>query len=212
MLTMLDQLLENSRGKLIFTGKGLDGEITQFLINGAISESNPIIRWICDKAPTFLATRERFGIFRAEAQKRLANSMHLASVPCGVMDDLLTLHLSDLQRISFSGIDLDEKSLTLAAANANSKGRSNICNFSQSNAWDLCTFDGSFDILTSNGLNIYEPDDTKVTALYTQFFNVLKPGGILIASFLTPLHRLVEIPGETLMRPMRRNNAFYLAQ
>lgn len=45
---------------------------------------------------------------------------------------------------------------------------------------------GEFDVVTSNGLNIYEPDDARVTALYRVFFDMLKPGGWLVSSFLTP--------------------------
>ncbi|NEP89553.1 MAG: class I SAM-dependent methyltransferase, partial [Okeania sp. SIO2C2] len=42
-----------------------------------------------------------------------------------------------------------------------------------------------FTLLNSNGLNVYEPDDDKVTELYQQFFKALIPGGILVTSFLT---------------------------
>ena len=41
-------------------------------------------------------------------------------------------------------------------------------------------------MVTSNGLNIYEADDARVTALYQEFFEILKPGGALVTSFLTP--------------------------
>ena len=43
-----------------------------------------------------------------------------------------------------------------------------------------------YDIITSNGLNIYQPNDEKVIDLYKKFYQALKPGGILITSFLTP--------------------------
>ena len=42
-----------------------------------------------------------------------------------------------------------------------------------------------FDLISSNGLNIYEPDDAKVTELYVQFYQALKQGGKLVTSFLT---------------------------
>ncbi|NEP89557.1 MAG: hypothetical protein F6K18_23505 [Okeania sp. SIO2C2] len=47
-------------------------------------------------------------------------------------------------------------------------------------------FEDEFTLLNSNGLNVYEPDDDKVTELYQQFFKALIPGGILVTSFLTP--------------------------
>ena len=40
-------------------------------------------------------------------------------------------------------------------------------------------------MISSNGLNIYEPDDQKVTQLYKAFYDALKPGGKLVTSFLT---------------------------
>lgn len=183
---MLDQLLAHPMGFSVFVGKGLDGKATQFFISGAEGEANPMIRWICDKAPVVLATRERFGIFKKELQKRLHSNMHFASVPCGVMEDLLGLKLVKVDNVKFTGIDLDEKSLELAAANAAKKGFKNVSNFYRADAWNLEEFEEHFDVLTSNGLNIYEADDAKVTALYKGFFKVLKPGGILITSFLTP--------------------------
>jgi hypothetical protein len=41
-------------------------------------------------------------------------------------------------------------------------------------------------VLVSNGLNLYEPDDARVTRLYARFAAALKPGGLLVTSFLTP--------------------------
>lgn len=40
-------------------------------------------------------------------------------------------------------------------------------------------------LLSSNGLNVYEPDIDKLTELYRQFHLALKPGGKLVTSFLT---------------------------
>ncbi|MGQ3889102.1 hypothetical protein ACQUW5_08740 [Legionella sp. CNM-1927-20] len=59
----------------------------------------------------------------------------------------------------------------------------------QQNAWDLA-FQEEFDLISSNELNIYEPDDEKVTELYHQFYKALKPDGQLVASFLTYPHIL----------------------
>lgn len=186
MRLMLEQLLAHPFTLSIFTGKGLDGEATRLIIGGMPGETNSIVRWICDKAPAVLATRERFGIFRTKLQALLHNDAELASVPCGVMDVLLGLDLQSVRNVRFTGIDLDARSLELARKNAITKGLDGISSFHKSDAWQLSAFAGRFDVITSNGLNIYEADDARVTALYQEFFKVLKPGGTLVTSFLTP--------------------------
>ena len=186
MHTMLNQLVEHPFGRAVFENKGLNGELTKLVIDGSKDEINPLINWFLNGAPAVLATRQRFGIFRDELQKRLHSGMHFASAPCGVMDDLLGLNLTDTHDVLFSGIDLDKRSLEIAHTSAQAKELEKMSSFYQSNAWDLSKFEGQFDVLTSNGLNIYVADDAKVTALYAEFFKTLKPGGILITSFLTP--------------------------
>ncbi|GAA5252879.1 hypothetical protein [Candidatus Rickettsia kedanie] len=44
--------------------------------------------------------------------------MKFISVPCGTMDDLLTLDYSKIKEIHLTGIDLDAGSLELAQENA----------------------------------------------------------------------------------------------
>lgn len=186
MHQMLDQLLAHPVGKAVFMSKGLNGENIQYFIGGAPEETNPMIRWFCDRSPVVLATRERFGIFQKELQKRLKNNSHFSSIPCGIMNDLLGLDISEISNIHFTGIDLDPKSLALAAQNAEKKGLQKICNFAEADAWNLFAFTNTFDLVTSNGLNIYVKEDAKVTDLYKELFKILKPGGTLITSFLVP--------------------------
>lgn len=40
----------------------------------------------------------------------------------------------------------------------------------------------AFDVITSNGLNMYESDPDRLVALYRRFFEALKPGN-LVAQF-----------------------------
>jgi len=58
-------------------------------------------------------------------------------------------------------------------------------NFYCEDAWKL-SLNSQFDIIASNGLNIYEPNDQKVEDLYRKFYQSLKSNGILITSFATP--------------------------
>ena len=83
------------------------------------------------------------------------------------------------------GIDYDADTLLDAQALAKKQKCSQWTTLLQGDAWQLKQ-KNEFDLISSNGLNIYESDDNKVTALYAQFYQALKPGGKLVTSFLTP--------------------------
>jgi SAM-dependent methyltransferase len=138
-----------------------------------------------NQAPFGLATQQRHQIFKKELQKRVVEGAVLASAPCGLMADLLELDFSGISHFALTGIDLDTETLGQAKSLAASHGLSERCEFLQRDAWDLET-EERFDVLTSNGLSIYEPSEARVVDLYREFFKALKPGGHLIASFLTP--------------------------
>ena len=192
-LALLDQLTKFDLGNFLLKNKGLNGEWTSYVIlHGPEKEDlSPLERWFLNEAPVVLATRERYSIFQREIQARLKEGMSLASVPCGVMEDLMTLDFSKLRNISLFGLDLDSESISLAKAketqlkNAGKLPKSMSISFDKIDAWSLGQ-EGVFDILVSNGLNIYGSDDGRVTDLYRKYHQALKPGGILITSFLTP--------------------------
>jgi SAM-dependent methyltransferase len=100
------------------------------------------------------------------------------------MRDLLGLDFTAVEKFRLVGIDIDPKALEAAKQLAEEFGLSDHVGFFEKDAWNL-PFQDRFTLLTSNGLNIYESDDVKVTELYRQFFNVLAPGGVLVTSFLT---------------------------
>ncbi|MEM6580007.1 MAG: class I SAM-dependent methyltransferase [Pseudomonadota bacterium] len=189
LLSILHGLCEFELGRfLLQNGGGWNGEWTHRIISHrevSEGELHPLEEFTIFRAPSVLATRERFSIFQQQTQLLLQEGCHLASVPCGVMADLLTLDFSDLERFKLTGIDLDEQAFPLAKELAASEGLSDHCQFLQADAWNL-DIDGKFDVLSSNGLNIYQSDNVLVTALYRQFRQAIKPGGTLITSFLTP--------------------------
>lgn len=115
----------------------------------------------------------------------MRDNVSLASIPCGLMADLLDLDFSNASHVSLIGIDLDPESITHAKRYAETLNLSHLCTFFERNAWALDIHE-KLDLITSNGLAIYETDDAKVTELYRVFFQALKPGGYLITSFLTP--------------------------
>jgi SAM-dependent methyltransferase len=185
-IKLLEQLSQFELGRFLLKNKGLNGYWTSYIIlhGPQKADLHPLENWLLHDAPAVKATQERFNIFQKLLQSRLKDNLKIASIPCGLMDDLLRLDYSSVKNIQLVGIDLDEKSLELAHANAQNLNVDHT-QFLKRDAWQI-NLQEEFDIIMSNGLNIYEPNDDRVINLYKQFFSALKPGGVLIVSFLTP--------------------------
>jgi len=192
-LLLLEQLTEFDFGKFLLKNKGLNGYWTSYIINGyrQSNKLHSLENWIIRKAPLVKATRERSFIFTEQLQKYLEDKSTLASIPCGVMDDLLTLDYAPDLDMQLIGIDLDQKAINLAKENAVRNNLINCTKFVKKNAWSLGVVD-QYNIISSNGLNIYESNDQKLIELYKQFYQALKTDGILITSFITPPPELSE--------------------
>ncbi len=187
-LELLDLLSEFDLGKSFIEVGVLTGPWTDYIVTNPINPHVPknyVEDFILNRAPVALATQQRFQIFNQEIQKRLVNGGSYASIPSGIMSSLLNQDFSSLSHFSLTGIDLDSKSLKEANHRARKKGIGHVCRFFSQDAWTLDIHD-EFDLIESNGLTLYQPDDAKVVELYTLFFHALKPGGCLITSFLTP--------------------------
>lgn len=190
LLSYLNQLTEFELGRFFIKNQGaLSGHWTYYIILGFTKSKtlHPLERQIIETIPSVLATRQRYHIFQSLLEKSIKSNTITCSIPCGVMADLLTLELPDtVENARFVGIDLDQVSLDLAQDLALSKGKAHRCNFFQENAWDLGrNHSNEFDLITTNGLNIYEADDDKVTDLYKALRCALKPGGKVIGSALS---------------------------
>lgn len=189
-IDILAQLFEFELGRFLLQNKGLNGYWTSYIISNGLKKDklHPLEEWILKSAPTVLATRERFGIFKQILQKSIKNGHTIASVPCGLMDDLLDLNYANLTDVKLIGVDLDESSVKLAKENAKKKQPRIIksITFKVNDAWSIKNDGQKYDIITSNGLNIYEPNDEKVIDLYKSFYNSMNENGIFVGSFLTP--------------------------
>lgn len=185
-MELLGQLAELELGRFLLTHKGLNGYWTSYaILHGPKKpDLHPLEKWLLHQAPAVKATQDRFHIFKQELQKLLKNNIKMASIPCGLMDDLLGLDYTNISNIKITGIDLDEQSLQLAKENALKYQISEV-ELIKKNAWNLEIME-EYDIITSNGLNIYQPEDEQVILLYKEFYNALKQNGVLIVSFLTP--------------------------
>jgi len=133
---------------------------------------------------------ERFAIFQRILREVIKPNMKVASVPCGLCDDLITLS-SKSENVEIYGIDFDYNSLEQAIWNHQNCNNNHTYNTftlktALRNAFELVDFEKCFDVITSNGLNIYVQDDDEVIELYKSFHKCLKPNGLFLTSHIIP--------------------------
>lgn len=194
-LELLNELSQFNFGKFLLQNQGINGYWTHYMLTHPWfgrktkrnDEGEPLSElemFLLDKAPGMLATQQRFEYFLRENQEKVSDNATLACIPCGMMGELLYLNFHAINTIQLIGIDYDADTLNDAKQLAEKKELSQFTKFIKSNAWDL-EYQNKFDLISSNGLNIYESDDDKVTELYQRFHAALKPNGKLVTSFLT---------------------------
>ena len=186
-LGILDLISKSELGCFLIQRGGLNGYWTQYVIDypQRTRSENPIEDFLLAKSPFALAMRQRFALFQQEIQKHVKEGVKMASIPSGLMLELLDLDFSGISDFQLFGFDIDEETLSQAKEQADKRKLSDHCSFAQKDAWNL-EISEEFDLLVSHGLSIYEPDDEKVTSLYREFFKALKKGGALVTSFMTP--------------------------
>ena len=125
-LQILAELQTFSLGRHLLLHCSLNGYWTRYCVADQAMNRKTAYRngfgqledFILNRAPTMQATQERFEIFRQETQARLHDGMTVASIPCGFMDDLLSLDYSRTSNIRRVGLDIDPESIEGALANA----------------------------------------------------------------------------------------------
>lgn len=188
-LQVLDGLAQFELGRFLLKNKGVNGYWTYYGATypnwkGA-EQLSALETEILSQLPLTLAVQEKFKLFLQANQSGVKSGACLATIPSGVMGELLCLDLSGVQDIRLVAIDCDAETLQDAKQLAQQKTMQNWVELQQQDAWDLQR-ENEFDLISSNGLTIYEPSDERVVALYQEFYRALKPGGKLVTSFITP--------------------------
>lgn len=194
-LQILAELSSFDLGRFLLLHQGANGFWTHYFLtypwygaktglNNAGKPFSKIESFLLNKAPMILATQQRFILFLKENQKFVKENAKLACIPCGMMGELLYLNYAGINAINLVGIDLDAKTIEDAKDLAQKNKLLQWTKFLLKDAWHLDIVN-EFDLISSNGLNIYEPNDEKIYALYESFYQALAPNGALVTSFLT---------------------------
>jgi 2-polyprenyl-3-methyl-5-hydroxy-6-metoxy-1,4-benzoquinol methylase len=188
-IQLLDKLSNFELGRFLLTNKGLNGYWTDYILTYPKKAKTFNIynfeKVFLEKLPTLCATQQRFDIFLNLNQQQVKNNAKLASIPSGLGGELFYLDLSSNLNLDLYLIDLDNTSLESAKLVANERGLKQNIHYIQENAWKI-NFKNKFDLISSNGLTLYEADDNKVIELFQKFYEALNSGGLLVTSTLTP--------------------------
>jgi len=202
-LQILDELAAFEFGRFMIQNRGWNGYWTDYVLTfpekgrktglGHDGTLTKIEDFLLNEAPNVLATQERYRHFLAQNQQAVQEGVVLACIPCGLMGELLNLDYSAVKDFRLVGIDIDQDALDGARGLAQKLKLDQNVELLQKDAWNL-GLRNEFNLISSNGLNVYEPELDKVTELYHQFYLALKPGGKLVTSFVTypPSHEKCE--------------------
>lgn len=187
-LGLFEDLCAFPLGRFLIQNGGLDAYWTDYIIRGGdtpAQDLHPLEAFLLFKAPLMLALRERFHISQSVIQNQLMNGMCMASAPCGLMRDLLTLDYSAINKLRLIGVDLDFEAIMHANALADQKGLSTVTEYRQDDTnnvgmTNLC------DVLITHNLQGDDKASHPQSAGYQSFYKALKPSGLLVTSFLTP--------------------------
>lgn len=162
---------------------------------------NDLQEFLYTQAPLVIATQQRFEIFVEEIQLYLQNNnddIKIANFPCGWMSDLcLTLKLLPelASKVSITGIDLDEENeghVQRLMSNLNitspfSFVRADATKPLGSEESDAIptAYQEQFDFIVAHGLSLYLEDE-ECLCYFKLLSAMLKPGGTLLTSTMTP--------------------------
>lgn len=191
-LQIYDQLCQFEFGRWLLINRGLNAywsyylnyfeEFYGFDIENKLQGLEKIMLL---QSPGVVAAKEKTKITNDLLQKLLEDNMVIASIPCGLMNDLFRLDLSNFNGVKLVGIDADIDAINRAKENAIKLNKQAISSFINQDAWKL-NIHNEFDLLNSHGLNMYVKEESKLIELYRIFYNSLKSGGYLIISSNTP--------------------------
>ena len=186
-LDILDQLSDFPLGRFIVEHKGLNGYWLNYTLTTPVAgkDVHELERFFLERAPATLAMRESFAISKQIVQQNLKDGIVIASIPCGVMTNVLTLDYSSIKEMRLVGIDLDFEALVYANQLAEDMKLGHEIEFFQFDAWKIDS-ESEYDIISSHGLNLYLDQESELIELYERLNRSLKSGGLLISSFLTP--------------------------
>ncbi|MCY4177925.1 MAG: class I SAM-dependent methyltransferase [Endozoicomonadaceae bacterium] len=190
LVHLFEQLQTSSMGRFLIRNRGLNAYWTDIIVN--FPHLSPLQQEIITDFdcqilgyfPIVNATQQRFSLFKKEIAACLTQKMDILSAPAGLLPEFRTQDYTH-KDITITALDIDATLEQLLKQYLKGTALEKKYQFCLQDVFHFSTHN-QYDLVVSNGLNIYISDHQKVQQLYQIFFNTLKAGGKLITSFLTP--------------------------
>lgn len=188
---LLQQLSEFDLGRFLLVNRGLNGYWTDVIVNRPadanantkLQYANSLEEYFFESSPVFAARREAQQLIHQEVREVLRPGSCVASVPSGLMSEVLLATQAPFSGVDLFAIDYDAENFDWINKRYSDRLVGNTLHTLQMNATQL-DFVESFDVICSIGLTIYMPNDEEVQELINRLYTALKPnGGKLITTF-----------------------------
>ncbi|MFZ9035628.1 MAG: SAM-dependent methyltransferase [Francisellaceae bacterium] len=191
LLELLERLKGAKLGRYLIENRGINAFWTDVVVNFPLmSQAQKEILNLTDydiemltHLPTLCATQERFGIFKQEIAKLLMGNNTILVAPSGLLPEIVSQDFSD-KTVHITACDIDAETQTLLKKRLQATPLESYVDYC---CEDIFCFDRAnrYDLVVSNGLNIYIADSDRLKTLFAIFYSALRSKGVMITSFLT---------------------------
>lgn len=159
--------------------------VLEFTDQSRQPQPSALEEFIIYDAPITQATQQRRSIFQQILQQQLRDNMHIASIASGLASALFKLDYSQAKNCHVSCFGYAEETPTLAKHKLQKHNKDISFDF-KTTGFDKAELKHQFDLIESNGMNIYLRQTAELAELYQQLHTLLKSGGTLVISAMTP--------------------------
>ncbi|MBK2124314.1 SAM-dependent methyltransferase [Fangia hongkongensis] len=192
LLDIFNELKESALGKFLIEHRGLNAYWTDVMVNyplyqsGEKEELDRYDQLLLENFPTAKATQERFGFFKKVVQDEIdKEALNILAAPCGLLPEFFDIRYPSNAAIKIDALDLDRKVKAEISKKYHHHVLEKAYQFIEQDIFSFAVKD-KYDLVVSNGLNIYIQSADKVKELYQIFHTAMKDEGVLLTSFLTP--------------------------
>ena len=190
LLKVLEELQKFPLGRHLLVNQSLSGYWTDAIVNAPVDQiyPNKTEGYLFKESPPFAARRYGQQVIHKAVQEFLRPNKAVASIPCGLMSEVLLATSEPFSRVNLYAIDKDSENFDLIRKKYPERLVGN--HFRDILTKDAVNLDYTmykewFDVICSIGFTMYLEKDEDMQKLFDGFYIALKKDGVLVTNFGT---------------------------